>query len=47
MEINPDTRSGINIPDHISGSLVSCYYLNFKILKFFVADPDPEGMEKF
>jgi hypothetical protein len=32
-------RSGINIPDHISKSLVTVFILGLKILKFFVADP--------
>jgi hypothetical protein len=31
--------SGMNIPDHISGSLETIFGL--KILKFFDADPDP------
>jgi hypothetical protein len=33
--------SGMNIPDHISESLVTIF--GFKILKFFAADPDPES----
>jgi hypothetical protein len=32
-------ESGIHIPDHISESLVYIFW--DKILKFFVADPDP------
>jgi hypothetical protein len=36
-EKNP--RSGINITDHISESLVGKF--GVKILEFFVADPDP------
>jgi hypothetical protein len=31
--------SGMNIPDHIPGSLETIFGL--KILKFFDADPDP------
>ncbi len=34
MEKNQDTRSGINLSDHISESLVTRFWL--KILKFFV-----------
>ncbi len=45
MEKNPDTRSEINIPDHNSESLESCYYLNFKILnsllRIRIRDPVP------
>ncbi len=50
-ENNPNPESGINTPDHIFKSLVKMFSL--KILKFFVADPDPgsgdlgSGMEKF
>jgi hypothetical protein len=36
---NPDLGSGINILDHISESLVTMFWL--KVLKVFVADPDP------
>ena len=39
MEKN--SRSGINIPDHISESLVEKF--GGKILEFFVADPDPKS----
>jgi hypothetical protein len=56
MEKNPGPGSGINVSDPISKSLVNFWGL--KILKFFVANPDPEfgdfltldpesGMEKF
>jgi hypothetical protein len=39
MGKNPDTGSGMNIPDHFSESLKPVFGL--KILKFFVTDPDP------
>jgi hypothetical protein len=34
--------SGMNIPDHISGSLET--FFASKILKFFDADPDPGSL---
>ncbi len=40
MGKNPDLGYGINIPDHISKSLVTIFWVK-KILKFFVAGLDP------
>jgi hypothetical protein len=37
MEKNPDSGSGVNVPDHFSASLETV--LGLKILKFFGADP--------
>jgi hypothetical protein len=41
---DPDTGSGINNPDHISGSLETVFWI--KILKFFGADPG-SGWKEF
>jgi hypothetical protein len=38
MEKNPDSGSGMNIPDHFSESLETV--LGLKVLKFFDGDPD-------
>jgi hypothetical protein len=38
MKINPQTGSGMNIPDLVFANLVSDFGL--KILEFFDADPD-------
>jgi hypothetical protein len=56
MEKIPDPESGMNIPDHFSGSFETVLML--KMLKFFDVDPDPGygvfltldpgfGLEKF
>jgi hypothetical protein len=34
-----NSGSGTNIPDHISESLITIFWV--QIIKFFVADPDP------
>jgi hypothetical protein len=39
------SRSGMRNPDHISESLTTKFWVNFKILKFFYADPP--GWKKF
>jgi hypothetical protein len=37
--MNPESGSGMNIPDHISESLETIFWV--KILKFFDVEPDP------
>jgi hypothetical protein len=39
QEPDPGSGSGMNIPDHISKSLETIFWV--KILKFVDADPDP------
>ncbi len=36
------SESGLNVPDHISESLKTIFWVKLKILKFFDADQDPD-----